>query len=234
MKKVIMNPMPESLDEANANLQQSQFLTGEEISESGEFTNIEATNVPGLVLTAEQQHAVKAGVDTQLTSKALNEEILDERIKQDINNVVTKSDRALSGSPKDVLKALIAKGQYEKVHEIRGHSWKLRALSQNEFLQAMEDVQDETSTNTGRVSNIMFSQVIYSIEACDGIPIYEWFVDTVKRESYDSKEAYQLAVRRVLRAYFSNMAPSIIDEFYQAYVETENERKEALEELKND
>jgi hypothetical protein len=233
MKKIIMNPMPESLDEANIDLQQEQFLPGDAVTQGGEFNTIEVNDAPGLALNAEKRKEVVDSVNNSLTTDKLNDEILNERIQQDIN-VVTKSDRTLSNAPKDILKSLIAKGKHESTKVIRGHTWKLRALSQNEFLQAMEDVQDETSTNTGRISNIMFSQVIYAVEACDGIPIYEWFNDTVKRENYDTKEAYQLAVRRVLRAYFSNMAPAIIDEFYQAYVETENERNEALEELKND
>ena len=78
----------------------------------------------------------------------------------------------------------------------------------------------------------MISQIVYAIEALDGISVYEWFSDIIKRSEYDTSEEYKVAVRRVVRRYIEEMPPEVINQLDILYTEVEKNRSEAILELK--
>jgi hypothetical protein len=96
----------------------------------------------------------------------------------------------------------------------------------------MDDLKDSIQTEAGRLTSVVFSKVVYSIEAIDDYTIYQFFPE-IKPQDHPTKIDYIITVKRALRNYLVGMAPKIIDLLYSSYVELEEERDRALDNLKN-
>jgi len=239
MQKRTINPMPESLDDATVNpndvIAKPQTTIRQNISQN-QFTNQQHTNqsnyIPPEQPNMQQRNQINNKVDGILTEQMINKEILDEKIRQDIA-AVKASPKIESGStPKDILKSLIAQGEHKEDVELFEHTWTLRALNQRDILAAFNDIKGDVESVAGRVTSVMVSQIVYSIEALDGIPVYEWFNDIIKRPDFATNEEYKIAVRRALRRYIEEMPPEFINQLDAAYTSIEKNRNEALLQLK--
>ena len=175
----------------------------------------------------------KSALETAAKSTTnINQEIIDERIKQNITAAQGGTPPAMPKEPKDILKYLIAKGSIEEKVVVADHTWTMRALDQRDLMLIMEQLRDDLDSQTARITAIMFYQVVYSIEAVDGISIYEWFSE-IQEAKFPNKEAYIVAVKNAIKEYFLHMPNRTIDEFYTKYSEIEDKRSKALEEIKN-
>ena len=220
------------------------FITGSQMAgnpgnltqQPNPFQKSNSTNIPDLhkvdlnsTPQSRQEILEKPGMSTA----ELKQEILDERIAQDLRSAMTlDTSKGLPLNPKDILKHIIAKGEYQETVELFGHKWTIRALDQRDLLMAAEMVKDELSSSTARMSALIFLQVVFSIEAIEGISVYECFKD-VKAADYKQKEDYGLAVRKSLQKYLEHVPPQVINMFYDEYVRIEGKRNKALENLKN-
>jgi hypothetical protein len=221
------NPMPETLDDTGVD---QNIILGQ--NRGGPVPN-GVFGDPGAAPGPLRQQEIDGMVRNKLTDEALNKEILDEKIRQDIaasKNMKTSGD---ARSPRDFLKLLIAKGEYKEDVVIFGQTWTLRALNQGDIISAFNDIKDFSSTVEGKINTVLLSQISFSIEALNGISIYEWFSDVVQRNEFSTTEEYKVAVRRVIRRYFEQMSNSVIKEFDVAYGKIETKRNEAIAELKN-
>jgi hypothetical protein len=231
-KRTIVNPMPDSLDDITIN---PSDMLGPSQTIFGKGTPMEASQgdaLPQNFLNQQQRSQVQSKVDKIVTEQVINKEILDERIRQDIE--ITKSSRSinLGSTPKDILKDLIAKGEHTEDKELFGHTWTFRALNQRDVLVAFSDIKDNMDSVPGRIAAITVSQIVYSLEALDGISVYEWFSDMIKRADYGTIEEYKIATRRALRNYIESMPPEFINAFDAAYIEVEKNRSKAFNDLK--
>jgi hypothetical protein len=217
------NPMPESLDEGSARLQQPLQTTSE-------FATVQDIKVEAMP-NSQRRAEIARSIDALGVTDAINEKITEERIDADIA-AVKKVNLKDIRTPQDVLKALIAKGAYTKDVTLYDHVWTIRALEQRDLLLALDDIRDDLPSQAGRVTTLMFAQVVYAIEAIDGISLYEWFTE-IKPRDYATTEEYKVAVKRALRRHLERMAPTIIDAFYSEYQKIDGERTAALLELKN-
>lgn len=159
-------------------------------------------------------------------------EEFENKIRKDVEEAQKKKFEGVPKSPKDILKSLIAKGEYTKEYELFGQKWTLRALDQNDTLLALEEIKDDYETQSGRLMAMLFGTVVYCIEAINGIPVYQWF-DDIKLSNYKDRMEYHVAVRKALRLYLEAMPPVVLDAIYDKYTELDLERQEALNELKN-
>lgn len=222
--------MPESLDDTTPNPQdvlgptQKQSPIQQPVGVMGDVSMQD--------IKIERREEIDRNVSATLTNQLLEREILDEKVRQDIENTKKNKDLKTATTARDVLKTLISLGDYKEDVEIFNHTWTIKALNQGDITAAFNDVKDDNITTAGRISSLVISQIAYAVEACDGQPIYEWFPDVVKKSEYDSSEEFKLAARRVFRRYLEKMPNSIIDEFDKAYTKIEKRRNEAIEELK--
>src|SRR5271157_1343386 len=146
----LFNPMPENLEEANAHLAANPAgvpLTGDEF----------ATSLPP------SRSSIPAN---QLDTATINQQILDETVNQE---KATKKIPKETKNPKDFLEQLISFGEYKGEVEVMGAKWTMRALEQGDYLQAFDDVKDDLTSQAGRVTTLMFAQVVFAIEALNGI-----------------------------------------------------------------
>jgi len=231
MEKRLINPMPEALDDVHVR-------RGDAISPNQAVNIPNQSNqpiggfgeVPPEQPTAERRDEINKAVTGRMTEEMLSKEILDEKIRQDIESSKKNKDFGIQASPKDVLKTLISLGDYKEDVIIFKHKWTIKALTQGDFVLAFGDIKDDSLS--GRIPALVLSQIAYSIEACDGTPIYEWFSDIIQRNSYNSAEEFKIAVRRTFRRYLEKMPNTIIAEFDEAYANIEKKRNEAIAELK--
>ena len=110
--------------------------------------------------------------------------------------------------------------------------WTIRALNQGDLITAFNDIQDDGSAALGKMSTLVLSQIAYAIDAMDGVPVYEWFPDLIKRAEFNTTEEFKMAVRRIVRRYLEKMPADILKEFDNAYATIEKKRNEAIAELK--
>jgi len=231
-----------TINPADLNLNPDQFLTGvnmqrpEEIpkeilmkSAGGNIPDLHNTNEKPT--TASQRKEIKQSI----TTVNLKEEIQEEKIKQEVD-AAKKSKEPIkidkSKKPKEVLKSLIAKGDYQETVDLFGATWTIRALDHRDIIIAFDTMKDNIETQAGRLSALMYSQVLSSIEAINGYPLTEWFTD-VNIGDYLTREAYLIGIRTALKSYMDHMASSIIDSLYAEYRKIEDKRNKALDELKN-
>lgn len=215
MKPRIMNPMPDRLGEQVMG-DKDDFLT--------------PSDIPTMESSSRSQR--ESARNSTNVASSVEEDILNEKIQQDIQSV-SSAKNVVPKNPRDILKTLIARGEYREDVELFGYKWTLKALDQRDILLAMEDLSDLSITDQSRITTLLFAQVVYAIEAVEGIQIYEWFTDIVQRDKYSSTEEYKVAVRRVLRRYLEKLPPSAINSFNVEYAKIENKRNEAIENLKN-
>jgi hypothetical protein len=221
--KKIFNPMPESLNDTQVN--PNDIV----LPQDGQFGEIPEELLDQRT-TSKRVAEINSMISTRLTDEMLNKEILDEKIRQDITSM--KKDVKAPGSPKDVLKSLIAKGDYKENIELFGCTWTIKALSQGDIILAFNDINDDSTSTIGKVATLTISQIAFAIEACNGIPIYEWFPDIVNRQDFATTEDFKLAVRRIFRRYLEQMPSTVLNQFDSAYTIIEKKRNEALVELK--
>jgi len=159
------------------------------------------------------------------------EDLIKEKIQQDL-----KQNLAMKGAPQhplDVLKSLIVRGEYKEDITLFQQVWTLRALDQSDMLLALDEVSDMLESSVGRLTAVAFAQIVYALEAINGITIYEMFKDTIKPVDYPNQMSYIIAVKKALRRYLEHFPPVVIDSLYTAYMEVDKKRNEALNQLKN-
>jgi hypothetical protein len=241
----LTNPNSTGLDLDN------QFLTGEEAIQAKKQSppnmiipqqplnamGQKGMPVPDLHKSTEPPTTQESREEIRMNVPPLNlrEAILDEQLNQDVASAKKDDrDKPINGktSPKDVLKYLIARGDYQDTFELYGAKWTMRALDNRDVLLAFDEMKDDIQTQAGRISALMFAQVMYSIEAINGTTLPDWFPE-VKPKDYDSREAYMVGVRHQLRKYLEHMPSSVIDTLYTEYTKIDNARNKALEEIKN-
>lgn len=160
------------------------------------------------------------------------ETLIDDAIKRDIDSVRQKNMH-VKMDPKDILKAIISKGEYTESFELYGAKWTMRALDQNDSLMALDEVKDNLESYVGKISANMFAHVVFSLEAINDVPIYQWFPEIKLEDFHGNKQEYILACKIALKQYLGAMPPNVIDSLYDKYLEVDRKRNEALEELKN-
>jgi hypothetical protein len=173
----------------------------------------------------------KAEIDAEVAKAISKENLAEERLQTEAE-LIKKKHEGSPSHPRDILKELLVKGELRKTFEVFGHRWTLRALDQGDLLLAMDDLKDSIETEAGRLVAVVFSKVVYSIEAIDDIPIYDFFPE-IQPTNYPSKIDYIIAVKRFLRSYLVGMPPVVIDTLYIKYDEVERERDQAVTKLKN-
>jgi hypothetical protein len=225
--------MPESLDDTSpgkGDVLGPQISPGRENTLSGSRLQ-DPFNI-GMLSESPNISEIDKQLERNDINKAIEDDILDEKIKRDLDTSKLKNMIKGASSPRDILKTLIACGEYSETVELFNHKWTIRALNQGDIITALSDMRNEQVSDTSQMTSLLISQIAYAIEACDGQSVYEWFVDIIKRQDYTSTEAYKMAVRRVLKRYLERMPASILAEFGEAYAKIEAKRNEALEELK--
>jgi hypothetical protein len=228
----------QSLNPDNVGLSPGDFITGPAagIQQPNPFPKPSPTGIPDLHkvdLNSTPQARQEILQKTEMSTSELKQEILDEKISQDIKTARESSlNKAFPDSPKDILKQLIAHGEYQEVVEIFGSKWTMRALDQRDLLLAAEMVKDDLSSSTARMSSIIFLQVVFSLEAINGTSIYDCFQD-IKPADYKTREEYSLAIRVTLKKYLEHVPPQVINMFYDEYKRIEDTRNKALGNLKN-
>lgn len=160
-------------------------------------------------------------------------ENIETQIKKDVESAQKKKFEGSPKTPKEVLKSLIAKGEYTENFQLFGQTWTLRALDQGDTILSLDEVRDSIETASGRVLALMFGTVTYSIEAINGQPVYEWFEEIKLSAFNNDRMEYHVAIRKALRKYLEAMPPGVIDTLYEKYLELDSKRAKALEELKN-
>ena len=227
------------------NADPSQFRNTDFLTQQDMITNTQGTpmvdppmvdQLPDLDLeknglpNAATRNDIKAKIDNQMKpDKAAEAQRQIDRELSQLTNKIPGSQK----DPKNILKDLIAKGTYEETFELLGQEWTMRALDQNDTLLAADEIKDDVETQAGRLSAVMFSQVIFSITALNKIPLGKWFPE-IRLEDFNMNEiAYNMAIRRALMTYMGKLSPKIIDDLYMKYIEINDKRNEAIEELKN-
>ena len=179
--------------------------------------------------TAKRRQEINEMVDANITTKVST---IEDQIQKDIQNAQQKKFQGVATHPKDILKQLIAQGEYVEDVQLFGHSWTLRALDQGDQLMSLDEVKDTLETASSRVIAMMFGAVVFSVQAIDGISIYEWF-DEIKITNFNDNMEYHIAVRKAFKKYLEAMPPSVIEILYEKYLEVDEKRNKALDELKN-
>lgn len=159
------------------------------------------------------------------------EDKIQDKLANDVHNVQNKY-KAAQVHPKDILKSIIAKGEYKETVHLFGTDWTLRALDQGDMMMVFDEVKDTVTTIVGRMTALEFMKVVFSIEAISDVPIYELFED-IKITDYPNKMVYIVMVKKALQRYLEAFAPDVIDALFVKYQEIDNKRTGALAELKN-
>ena len=237
-----MIPKERSIQQAIDELDKDDFLTGNELNKPGipnpHQQKQALFNNPALTIPDLHKETIEAPIQTRrevmkesISSHAqLRDELIDEKIRQEVMDARGVANTV--STPKDVLKRLIVKGDYQETIEYLGSKWTLRALDQRDLLLASELIVNDAANDSARMAYIIFAQVLFSIEAIDGISVYEMFPD-IKPIDYKSREEFNLKIRHALKAYLLHAAPHIISHFHDEYLRIENIRNKALTDLKN-
>ena len=225
-----------SLDPSKLNLDSKEFLTPEQIPASPKINPFPSpsSTIPDLnanELTANLQERKAAINSLQNPIAALKKEILEEMLENELKDSKPSLD-PIPSNPKDALKSLIARGDMTKTIRIYQMNWTMRALDQRDIALALDNIKLDMESETARMSALMFIQVVYSIEAINSQSVYEIF-NEVKRENYNKKEEYVLAVKNQLKVYLEHFPPYVIDALYTEYSNIENERAKIFSDLKN-
>ena len=223
-------------------LSPDDFITNEEIPQipQSQRPNVfkqqnQQSNIPDLHSfdnTSSSENRKNIMKEPPISSSQIRDEIIEEKIREDIDSVKKSSSNPVDSSPKNILKRLIAKGDYQETFRLYGDDWTLRALDQRDLLLASEMITNEVGTDAAKISHIIFAQVLFSVEAINGKSVYEFFsdIDPIK---FNKREEYVFAITIALKTYFEHMSPQIINEFYDKYQIVDQKRNEALEKLKN-
>jgi len=234
--------MPNGLKGLNAgpdDFATGDFLTQEDMVErnlgegndipmdTSEFPDLhKANSIPG----SKRQSVIDAEVLKRIQESKASK--IDAEIAKDIESVKLKK-QGLPKNPITSLKELIQKGELSETFKMYGITWKMRALDQSDLLLSLDAIKDSLDSSSGRFTALTFAQIVYSIEELDGQSIYTLF-DSIKLEDFNNDEQeYIYAVKRALKKYLTGLPPKIIDELYIRYLELDEKRNKALDELKN-
>ena len=231
-----------------SNLKSSDFLTSEDLLDNKKDNSVPKNMAPPILnpsmMDFPDLHGSDNIVPNTVTKKKIEKEItpekidlgketlLEDAIQRDIDSIRSKNVN-VKQDPKDILKYIIAMGEYKETFEVYGAKWTFRALDQNDLLMALDEVKDNLESYAGRMSANMFAHVVFSLEAINNIPIYQWFPE-IKLESFGgNKQEYILACKIALKQYLGAMPPNVIDALYEKYLEVDEKRNKALVDLKN-
>lgn len=243
---------PTSPPNQGMSFDKDDFLTGEEMAQnqmSEQVPNVPSVNqispapnigpgvdsgIPDLenmegTPSAHRRQQINQMVDDKVIAKVTS---IQDQIQKDIAEAQKKKFEGRPSHPKDILKQLIAQGEYVEDVQLFGHIWTLRALDQGDQLMSLDEVKDTLETASSRVIAMMFGSVVFSVQAIDGISIYEWF-DEIKITAFNDNMEYHIAVRKAFKKYLEAMPPSVIEVLYEKYMEVDEKRNKALDELKN-
>lgn len=229
-------------------LNKDDFLTGEEMQQA-QMPNPAPVNQTPPIPTMEpnmdigipdlenlegtpnisRRQEINQMVDDKVTAKITT---IEDQIQKDIQNAQKKKFEGKVTHPKDILKQIIAAGEYVEDFDLFGHSWTLRALDQGDQLMSLDEVKDTLESASGRVIAMMFNSIVFSVQAIDGISIYEWF-DEIKITDYKDNMEYHIAIRKAFKKYLEAMPPTVTEILYEKYLEVDEKRNKALDELKN-
>ena len=231
-------------------LNKDDFLTGEEMAQTEmptQMPGVSPTNqvpVPNVsqnmdsgIPDLENMEGTPDAYRRQEISKMVDDKIvakvstIQDQIQKDIQDAQKKKFEGVASSPKDVLKQLIAVGEYVEDFKLFGHTWTLRALDQGDQLMSLDEIKDSLESASGRVIAMMFNSVVFSVQAIDSVSIYEWFTE-IKITDYKDNMEYHIAVRKAFKKYLEAMPPSVIEILYEKYLEVDEKRNKALDELK--
>lgn len=216
--------------EGKKNLKSTDFVPGG-MPDLPEFTAPEAISIPDLEkedsrpTNYDKQHAANVAKGISTADK------IEDKISKDIQDSQAKF-KGVPSHPKDILKSIIAKGEYKETVHLFGVDWTLRALDQGDLLFAFDEVKDNVSTLAGRMTTLEFAKVVFSIEAINNTTIYELF-DEIKMSDYPNKMVYIITVKKALQRYLEAFPPDLIDMLVNAYAVIDMKRMEAIAELKN-
>ena len=229
-------------------LNKEDFLTGEELQQTPvpdtlpvnsppPIPNVEQSvdgGIPDLekmegTPNVNRRQAINQMVDEKVVAKVTT---IEDQIQKDIHSAQKKKFEGVASHPKDVLKQLIAAGEYVEDFKLFGHIWTLRALDQGDQLMSLDEVKDTLESASGRVVAMMFSSVVFSVQAIDTVSIYEWF-DEIKVKDFNDNMEYHIAVRKAFKKYLEAMPPAVTEILYEKYVDVDEKRNKALDELKN-
>ncbi len=217
-----------------------ELLSVEQVqaSRNTPFNDANPSNIPDLHTSSEGETPTVAQMrdinNTINKTQVLNkEDIIQQKITEDLKKA-TSSFSLQGNSPLSVLKQMISLGEYKEDIKLYGQLWTIRALDQSDLMLAVEEATSLTESPVGKLTAIAFYQLVYSIEAVNGVSIYEMFKDTIKVTDYPSQIAYIIAVKKALKRYLEHFPPAVIDSlYYEGYVKVDEKRNKALEELKN-
>ena len=229
-----MNPRnPNPTVDPTGTLQSSDFLTDEDMHSETPVENTQPIMPDVHKMDSMPNPLKRAEIHKRIDKQFSKLDTVEEAIQRDVVAAQQKKFVSIAKNPKDILKELIAQSEYSEEFKLFGHMWTIRAIDQGDVLLALDEIKDTLTTQAGRTTAYLFGTVAYSIEAIDGISVYEWF-DDIKLQDYGNDQMqYFIAVRRALAKYLKAMGSKIIDEFYERYIEVETKRNAALEELKN-
>jgi hypothetical protein len=222
----------------------NDLLTGEDLSQNQtqdpvipirKMETLNPSDIPDLHKLEQSPNAVRRGeISKQVETTLLNKvETLEDKIKRDIESAQQQKFSNMPRDPKEILKQIIAKGEYRETIELYGHKWTLKALDQNDTLLSLDEVRDSVATQSGRIIALMFGTVMYALEAIDEISITEWFPEITLAMYKGNRMEYYIAVKRAVRSYLEALPPAVIDSLYMKYEEIDSKRNQGLSELKN-
>lgn len=226
--------------ETKISLDPSSFLTGNEVKAremKQEERPQEEANIPNVhnefgALPSETppdfqlRNKINKEVETTINKETIRDQMLEEA-----RSSVSSKYANVPSSGLDVIKHIIARGEYKEEVEVLGVRWTMRALDQMDDLIAIDEMSADYGSSLANMTAYAFSQVVLSVEAIQGQSIYEIF-NEIDRSKYDTQLKYIMVVKRALRAYMLQFPPSAVAELHSAYKKIDEKRNKGLEELK--
>ena len=210
-----------------------EFITTDDDELDAAISPSEVEDVPALhkledVPSVSEQKPLKMGADT----KVMKQMVRDDLISSDVEQIRQKMI-AVPKTPLDTLKELIARGSFTKDFDLFGHRWTFRSLDQADYIQIFDE-SDAMAETSGRFESLKLVSIAYSIEALDGIPVFDWFPGDITLDQYkNNRQHFMLAIRRAVRRYLEVNARSTLTKLYEKVQEVEILQAQAVEELKN-
>lgn len=218
--------MPSPLDPSLDSVRSSDLLTAEDMQ--NEIPDLHQTD--GLPNPQKREEVRQKAQSAIMPNKI---DLVEDQIKKDIETAQKQKFEGIPKTPKDILKSLIAQGEYKETFKMYGQEWTLRALDQGDILISVDEVKDSLTSQSGRIMAVMFGTIVHSLDSINGISVYDWFEEIRISDYNNNPMEYNIAVRTALRKYLEAMPPAVIDSLYDKYLEVDSRRNEALDKLKN-
>lgn len=206
----------------SAELLQPSESNSSQLSDVGSLHKLE--EIPHI----KDQKQIKMGADTKVMKQMARDELINSEVDQ-----IRKKMASVPKTPIDILKELIAKGSFTKDFELFDHIWTIRSLDQADYIQIFDE-SDALAETSGRFESLKLVSIAYSIEALDGIPVYDWFPGDITLAQFNNdKQKFMLAIRRAVRRYLEVNARSTLSTLYEKVQEVEILQSKAVSEIKN-